>query len=292
MGTTAEELLVEDGAVTGVVVSDSETRYSIHAKAVLLATGGFGSNPELMKEYLPLFADGFSSANPGATGDGILMTRQFGTPVVGDGSMGSIVAPDGTNLIDSYFLVNKEGERFIGEAEPKYVIQRACSQQTDHETFLLADSSYETTDTIEEKIEKGYVKQYDTIEELAADNGIDAEVLKTTIDSYNAAADAGEAIPAGEYELSADKATRIEAAPFYLEKVTLRYFGTIPGIQVDNNCQVLDGQGNVVEGLYASGELVAGNAFTRQYPGVGIGISFAANSGSYAVEQIARLLEQ
>lgn len=292
MGTTAEELLVEDGAVTGVVVSDSETRYSIHAKAVLLATGGFGSNPELMKEYLPLFADGFSSANPGATGDGILMTRQFGTPVVGDGSMGSIVAPDGTNLIDSYFLVNKEGERFIGEAEPKYVIQRACSQQTDHETFLLADSSYETMDTIEEKIEKGYVKQYDTIEELAADNGIDAEVLKTTIDSYNAAADAGEAIPAGEYELSADKATRIEAAPFYLEKVTLRYFGTIPGIQVDNNCQVLDGQGNVVEGLYASGELVAGNAFTRQYPGVGIGISFAANSGSYAVEQIARLLEQ
>ena len=73
--------------------------------------------------------------------------------------------------------------------------------------------------------------------------------------------------------------------------MTLRYFGTIPGIEVNNNCQVLDGDGNVVEGLYASGELVAGNAFTRQYPGVVIGISFAANSGSYAVEHIAQSLK-
>ena len=291
MGTAAEELIVEDGTVKGIVAADSEKRYEIRAKAVLLATGGFGNNPELMEEYLPLFADGFSSANPGATGDGILMTRQFNTKVVGDGSMGSIVAPDGSGLIPSNFLVNKEGRRFVGEAEPKYVIQRACSQQTDHETFLIMDSSYEDADVIREKTEKGYLKQYDSIEELAADNGIDAEALQATIDAYNAAAAAGESIPADEYSLPADKATVIETAPFYLEKVTLRYFGTIPGIEVNNNCQVLDGDGNVVEGLYASGELVAGNAFTRQYPGVGIGISFAANSGSYAVEHIAQSLK-
>ncbi len=291
MGTAAEELIVEDGAVKGIIVADNEKRYEIRAKAVLLATGGFGNNPELMEEYLPLFADGFSSANPGATGDGILMTRQFNTKVVGDGSMGSIVAPDGSNLIPSNFLVNKEGKRFVGEAEPKYVIQRACSQQTDHETFLIMDSSYEDVDVIKEKTEKGYLKQYDTIEELAADNGIDVQALQATIDAYNTAAAAGEPIPADEYSLPADKATIIETAPFYLEKVTLRYFGTIPGIEVNNNCQVLDGDGNVVEGLYASGELVAGNAFTRQYPGVGIGISFAANSGSYAVEHIAQSLK-
>ncbi len=291
MGTTAEELIVEDGAVKGILAADSEKRYEIRAKAVLLATGGFGNNPELLEAYLPLFADGFSSAYPGATGDGILMTRQFNTKVVGDGSMGSLVAPDGSNLIPSNFLVNKEGRRFVGEGEPKYVIQRACSQQTDHETFLIMDSSYDDADVIKEKTEKGYLKQYDTIEELAADNGIDAQALKDTIDAYNAAAAAGEPIPADEYVLTADKATVIETAPFYLEKVTLRYFGTIPGIEVNNNCQVLDGDGNVVEGLYASGELVAGNAFTRQYPGVGIGISFAANSGSYAVEHIAQSLK-
>lgn len=240
-----------------------------------------------MAEYLPAFADGFFSTNAGATATGIAMTRAFGTKVVGDGSMGSVVAPDGSNLITANFMVNLDGERFIGEAEPKYVVQRAVSQQKDQAAFLIADANYADMDTIKAKIEKGFVKQYDTIEALAQDNGIDAEKLAATIEAYNKAAAAGEAIPAAEYELAAAKATTVEKAPFYIEKVTLRTFGTIPGIEVDDSCRVLDGEGNVVEGLYASGELIAGNAFTRQYPGVGIGVSFAANSGRYAAEQAA-----
>ena len=291
-GTTATELIVEDGKVTGVVAEDREQRYDIHAKAVILATGGFGSNPELMEEYLPLFADGVLSTNAGATGDGILMTRQFGTKIVGDGSMGSIVAPDGSDLIAANFLVNLNGERFVGEAEPKYVVQRAVSQQPEKAAFLITDANYADMDTIAKKIEQGYVKQYDTIEALAEDNGIDAEQLQKTIDAYNQAADAGEAIPALEYELAADKATKVETAPFYIEKATLRTFGTIPGIEVNDSCQVLDGEGQVVEGLYASGELIAGNAFTRQYPGVGIGVSFAANSGRFAAETAANALAE
>lgn len=287
LATRAESLIVEDGRVVGVVAADKAQRYEIRAKAVLLATGGFGANSGMMEEYLPLFADGFSSANAGATGDGIAMTRQFGTKIVGDGSMGSVVAPDGSALIASNFLVNLNGERFIGEAEPKYVVQRACSQQPDKAAFYLADADYADMDTINAKIEKGFVKQYDTIEALAADNGIDPVKLQATIDAYNAAADKGEPIAAAEYALPAAKATRIATAPYYVEKVTLRTFGTIPGIEVSDLCQVLDAEGNAVEGLYASGELIAGNAFTRQYPGVGVGVSFAANSGRYAAEVIA-----
>lgn len=287
MGTTATELIVEDGKVAGVVAEDDEQRYDIRAKAVILATGGFGSNPELMEEYLPLFADGVIATNAGATGDGILMTRQFGTKIVGDGSMGSIVAPDGSSLITANFLVNLNGERFVGEGEPKYVLQRAVSQQPEKAAFLIADANYADMDTIAQKTEKGYVKQYDTIEALAEDNGIDAEQLQKTIDAYNQAADAGEPIPALEYELAADKATKVETAPFYIEKAALRTFGTIPGIEVNDSCQVLDGEGQAVEGLYASGELIAGNAFTRQYPGVGIGVSFAANSGRFSAETAA-----
>ena len=201
--------------------------------------------------------------------------------------MGSIVAPDGSDLIAANFLVNLNGERFVGEGEPKYVLQRAVSQQPEKAAFLITDANYADMDTIAKKIEQGYVKQYDTIEALAEDNGIDAEQLQKTIDAYNQAADAGEAIPALEYELAADKATKVETAPFYIEKATLRTFGTIPGIEVNDSCQVLDGEGQVVEGLYASGELIAGNAFTRQYPGVGIGVSFAANSGRFAAETAA-----
>ncbi len=139
-------------------------------------------------------------------------------------------------------------------------------------------------------IEKGYVKEYDTLEELAADNGIDVENLLATVEAYNAAADAGEEIPAAEYSLSAELATKVETAPFYIEKAVLRTFGTIPGIEVNENCQVLDGEGQAIEGLYGVGELIAGNAFTRQYPGAGVGISWAANTGRYAAEQIAESL--
>ncbi|MDO4493025.1 MAG: FAD-binding protein [Clostridia bacterium] len=291
MATKAESLIVEDGKVVGVVAANATERYEIRAKAVLLATGGFGKNPELMAEYLPLFADGFSSANAGATGDAIVMTRQFGTKVVGDGSMGSVVAPDGSALINSNFLVNLDGERFIGEGEPKYVVQRACSQQRDKATFYLADANYADQETIAKKLEQGYVKQYDTIEALALDNGIDPVKLAATVEAYNAAADKGEAIPAAEYSLAAAKATKIETAPFYVEKVTLRTFGTIPGIEVADDLRVLTGEGTPVEGLYASGELIAGNAFTRQYPGVGIGVSFAANTGRLAAETIAETLK-
>lgn len=284
MATTAESLIVEGGKVKGVVAVDGEKRYEIRAQKTVLATGGFGSNEAMMAEYLPLFADGWMSTNAGATGDGFEMTKQFGTKVVGDGSMGTIVAPDGSALIASMFMVNQDGERFIGETQPKYVLQRAVSEQ--EAAYLIVDASYADMDTINAKIEKGFVKQYDTIEAMAADNGINAENLAATIAAYNAAADKGEDIPAKEYALAASSAMKVENAPYYIEKITLRTFGTIPGIEVSDVCEVLDGEGKPVENLYAVGELIAGNVFTRQYPGAGIGIAFAANSGRYIAEKL------
>jgi len=290
LSAAAQDLIVEDGKVVGVHVADRTQEYDIRARAVILATGGFGSSSEYMDKYLPAFADGFFSTNAGATGDGITMTDRFGTKVVGTGSMGSIVAPDGSALMDVHFLVNKKGERFIGEGEPQYVLQRAVSQQENQEAYMIADSSYDDMDTIKSKIEKGFVKEYDTLEELAEDNGMDADTLLATVEAYNTAADAGKEIPATEFALSADMATKVEKAPFYAEKVVLRTFGTIAGIEVNEKCQVLTGEGEAVDGLYAAGELIAGNAFTRQYPGAGVGISWAANTGRYAAEEIAEAL--
>lgn len=282
MATKAESLIVEGGKVKGVVAVDGEKRYEIRAQKTVLATGGFGSNEEMMAQYLPIFADGWMSTNAGATGDGFEMTRQFGTKVVGDGSMGTIVAPDGSALIASMFMVNQDGERFIGETQPKYVLQRAVSEQD--AAYLIVDASYADMDTINAKIEKGFVKKYDTIKAMAEDNGIDAAKLQATIEAYNAATDKGEDIPAKEYALPAASAMKVVTAPYYIEKITLRTFGTIPGIEVNELCQVLDGEGAPVENLYAVGELIAGNVFTRQYPGAGIGIAFAANNGRYIGE--------
>lgn len=287
MNTKATGLIVEDGQVKGICAEDKEKKYEIHASAVLLSTGGFGSSMEMMEKYLPLHADDFMSTNAGATGDGINMVEEyFDVAVIGDGSMGSIVAPDGTPLIASNFMVNTAGERFIGETEPKYVLQRAVAEQEGKTAFLVVDSTYEDKDTLEEKIGKGYVKEYASLEELAKDNGIDADTLIATAEDYTVKAAAGEEIAAQEFALSAEMATPLDTAPYYAEKVTVRTFGTLPGLEINENCQIVTTDGETVPGLYASGELVAGNAFTRQYPGIGIGISFAGNSGRYAVKQI------
>ncbi len=288
MNTKATGLIVEEGQVKGITAEDKEKKYEIHASAVLLATGGFGSSREMMEKYLPIHADDFMSTNGGATGDGINMVEEyFDVAVIGDGSMGSIVAPDGTPLIASNFMVNTAGARFIGEQEPKYVLQRAVAEQEGKTAFLIVDSTYEDKATLEDNISKGYVKEYATLTELAQDNGIDADALAATAADYTEKAAAGEEIEALEFALAAEAATPLDTAPYYVEKVTVRTFGTLPGLEINENCQIITTDGEAVPGLYASGELVAGNAFTRQYPGIGIGISFAGNSGRYAIKQIA-----
>ncbi len=286
MGSTVESLIVEDGVVKGVVVVDSEKRYEIRAKKVVLATGGFGANPEMMAELLPQFASVPNTANPGATGDGFKMVEQFGTKIVGEGSMGTTSSADGSWMMRSKFYVNVDGERFIGENEPSYAIQRAISQQKGGYAFQIVDDTFENKDWLNEKVEGGSVKKYDTLEELAADNGINVETLLATVAAYNAAAEKGEDIPAKEYSIPAASATSMKVGPYYIEKIVPNLFGTIPGIEINDDFQVLDGEGKPVENLYAIGELVVGNVFSRQYPGGGIGISWAANSGRYIGEQL------
>lgn len=83
---------------------------------------------------------------------------------------------------------------------------------------------------------------------------------------------------------------KIETAPFYCNVFSCNYFGTLPGPQVSNALGILDGDGNAVPGLYGAGELVIGNVATRQYPGMGQGISRAMNSGTFAADQIAEKL--
>lgn len=287
--TQVKELIVEDGVVKGVKVVDKEKEYSIHASQVILATGGFGSNPELMEKLAPNYTEGVIATNGGATGDGINLTEQFGTPVFGDGTMGSVVNPDRSDLLNSTFIVNKEGVRFTNEKAPKYVVQRDVADLPEHKAYVIVDSSYSDVEGLQKAIDSKMAVAYDTLEDLAKAAGIDAEALQAEVAAYNKAID--DKVSPG-FDVKADQANKIEKAPFYLETAVARTFGTIPGIEVNDLAQVMDGQGQVVSGLYASGELIAANAFNRRYPGVGIGISYAANSGRLAAFNAASQIQK
>ncbi len=289
MESTVTEIVTEDNVVKGVVVQDKEKEYKIMANSVILSTGGFGSNPELMKEFASAYAEGVITTHAGATGDGILLTKDFNTPILGDGTMGTAVAPDKSKLISSTFMVNKDGRRFTNETDVLYRIQRAIVDYADGEAYVVADGNYADKDGLKAALEQGVVKEFSTLEELADATGINKESLLEEVEAYNNAITEGNS---PGFDLPVEKALPLKDAPFYVSSAVRRTFGTIPGIKISENCQVIDGNDVPVENLFASGELTAGNAFSHQYPGAGIGISYAANSGRHAAKQAASSILQ
>lgn len=291
-GNRATGLLVNNsGAVYGVTVQSRYAEYEIHAGAVLLATGGFGYNQDLMEEFEPNWAagaKGWARKAPGATGDGILFTRQFGTPIVGSGVIFGDIRPSiPFTTIPAPFIVATDGQRFINEdhafqsvnSDNRNVIDIIEALGEGSKTaFRIADSEL-TIGALEARLDAGVLMQHDTLEDLAIARGIDVAAFLATVEAHNAAVAAGQSPGFG---LPADVARTIETAPFFSELITPSFIGTIPGILVDDYLRVLDRNENPVPNLYAAGEVMFGNAFARIYPGSGTGIGFASYSGLYA----------
>jgi len=286
LGSQVTDLVVEDGTVTGVKVEDKETVYQINAKAVLLCTGGFGNNSEMMEQYAKVWSEGTIDVNGGANGDGITFTRQFGTPIIGEGTMGTLVVKEAEAGFNSTFIVGPDGHRFINENSAAYRLQRATAD-LGGTVVRITTATDETLADLEDKVTNSGVQKFDTLEELAAAMGIDEAGLLSEVEEYNASVKNGGPI---KFDLPVEDATDLTEGPFYAVKNTVRTFGTLVGIQTSDTCQVVDGEGAGVPGLYAAGEVMVPNAFTYQYPGAGFGISWAANSGRYAAQQVAATL--
>ena len=280
-------LVVENGTVTGVAVEDKEYAYQINTKAVLLCTGGFASNAELMAQYAPVWSKGQITVNAGANGDAITFTRQFGTPVTGNGTMGTLALYEGQGGVQTTFMVGPDGRRFVNEQIAGYRVQRATAD-IGGIAYRIATATDATRETLETNVTTGGTKKFDTLEELADAMGIDKEGLLAEVSEYTAQAQAGGEVKFG---LPAEAAMDLSQGPYYVAKVTTGTFGTLSGIVVKDNCQVSDGDGNSIPGLFAAGETIVNNAYTYQYPGAGFGISFAVNSGRYAAQQVANSLK-
>ncbi|HWQ51823.1 MAG TPA: FAD-dependent oxidoreductase [Terriglobales bacterium] len=284
LGNKVTDLVVTDGAVTGVKVLDvkANKEYQIDAKAVLLVTGGFAANPELVAKYNPEYLSAIMRSHSGATGDGYVMTEQFGTKVLGTGVMGTPRVDINTNPLTSRFYATVDGGRIYNENAPNYAMVRAMAAYG-KDVFALLDSKFENKELLAQHMEKGFAREYDSLEALAEGEGINKETLLATVDAYNKAVDEGKS---PGYDLPADKAVKLDTAPYYAEKLYMTYFGVIPGIEVDGETRVLDGNGTPVPNLYAAGELTFGNITNNRYPGTGIGISYASFSGPLAINTI------
>ena len=265
LNTTANKILTDaDGAAVGIEATDKNgAAVTVNAKAVILATGGFGANLDMVVEYKPDLA-GFMTTNaPGAQGQGIDMAVAIGAGTV---DMDQIqihptVEANTAALIteglrgDGAILVNAEGNRFTDEVGTRDVVSAAEIAQTGSYSWLVIDQAMvDASSVIQGYIKNGYTVSGETYEELAEAMSVDAAAFAATMEKWNAAVAAGVDEEFGRTSF----ANPLDTAPYYAIKVTAGIHHTMGGLTINPQTQVLAGDGTVIDGLYAAGEVTGG----------------------------------
>lgn len=257
------KLIKTGDKVTGVEVKHKGETYNITAKAVVMATGGFGANAKMVAEYKPSL-EGFGSTNsPAITGEGIKMVKAVGGDLVDMTEIQThpTVVHKKTAMIteavrgEGAILVNREGKRFVSELETRDVVSKAELEQTEKSAFLVFDQEVrEKLGAINGYVRKGFTVEGATVEELAKKIGVDAKGLVDTMAKYNGYVKAGEDKDFGKTALPRE----LVKAPFYAIEVSPAVHHTMGGVRINTNAEVLTADGKVIPGLFAAGEITGG----------------------------------
>ena len=265
LDTTATEILTDaNGAAVGVKATGaSGETVTVNAKAVVLATGGFGANLDMVVKYKPELK-GFMTTNaPGIQGQGIEMAQAIGAATV---DMDQIqihptVEANTAALIteglrgDGAVLINAEGKRFIDEVGTRDVVSAAEIAQTGSYSWLVVDQAMvDNSSVIQGYIKKGYTVTGATYEELAKAMGVDAAAFAETMEKWNGYVEAKNDPDFGRTSF----ANPLNTAPYYAVKVTAGVHHTMGGLKINANTEVLNEKGEVIPGLFAAGEVTGG----------------------------------
>ena len=265
LDTTATEILTDaNGAAVGVKATGaSGETVTVNAKAVVLATGGFGANLDMVVKYKPELK-GFMTTNaPGIQGQGIEMAQAIGAATV---DMDQIqihptVEANTAALIteglrgDGAILINEEGQRFIDEVGTRDVVSAAEIAQTGSYSWLVVDQAMaDASSVIQGYIKKGYTVTGATYEELGKAMGVDAAAFAETMEKWNGYVEAKNDPDFGRTSF----ANPLNAAPYYAVKVTAGVHHTMGGLKINANTEVLNEKGEVIPGLFAAGEVTGG----------------------------------
>ena len=263
--TTATTILTdENGKAVGVkAVGATGNEVTVNAKAVILATGGFGANLDMVAELVPALK-GFMTTNAaGAQGQGIEMAQALGAATV---DMNQIqihptVQFDTAALIteglrgDGAVLINADGKRFIDEVGTRDVVSAAEIAQPGSYSYLVVDQAMlDKSSVIAGYVKRGFVFQGNTYEELAEALGVDAATFAETMNTWNTYVEAKNDPDFGRTSF----AQPLNTAPYYAIKVTAGIHHTMGGLVINTDTEVLKADGTAIAGLYAAGEVTGG----------------------------------
>ena len=319
--TPATALIMEGGKVVGAKAVDAGgNELEVRGKAVIVATGGFGNNGEMIKKEfgLTLMEDFYPFMIPGVNGDGLNMMWAVGAQKFGANIEAIYQLPDNMNwfILDAVLrqpnlLVNQRGERFMNEGymgNTTYVGNALRMQPGNYAYCIMdrkilksykkngpdimdivhpADAFHGFDKEAEMAVEQGYSAYFEaeTIEELAEKMGIDPETLANTLDDYNAMCESGV-----DTQFHKDQKYLHEITGkgnFVAGKFYLGAYGTIGGVRINKRCEVLDKDQKPIPGLYSAGSdanTIYGDSYNFTLPGNTMG--FAVNSGRMAGESV------
>ncbi|MDW8743412.1 flavocytochrome c [Streptococcus suis] len=258
------KLQENDGAVTGVEVEIAGETKKISAKAVVLATGGFGADLEMVAKLNPALEGYVTTNQEGSTGDGIALAESKGAATV---DMEQIqihptVEQETSYLIteavrgEGAILVDANGDRFVNELETRDKVSAAINALDPNHAYVIFDDALkERVKAIAQYEEKGLVKTGATLADLAKEIGVPADKLQTTLDVWNkAVADKNDAA----FGRTSGMDNALNTGSYHAIKVAPGVHHTMGGVKININAEVLKTDGSAITGLYAAGEVTGG----------------------------------
>ena len=275
--TKAEEFIVEDGVVTAVKVSSGDKTATFTANnGIVLATGGFGANVEMREHYNTrwetLDASVKTTNSPAIVGEGIVMAENIGANLIDmehiqlypfnnpvTGVFYGIEAPSWSG--EGLIYVNQDGNRFVNEVAMRDVRAEGILAQGGL-AYAIYNQAVADRLNLEEKFADEYAKcladdvffKADTLEEVAEHFGINAENLVATMDDYNE----GIINNTDKFGRTTSMVPMTEGGPWFILKGVVSVHHTMGGVEINNNAEVLNAEGNVIPGLFAAGEVAGG----------------------------------
>ena len=281
LNTPATELIVNDGVVTGVIAQGPDTLYTINAKAVILASGGYGANDDLVpEEYLRYVYAGHA----GAEGDAITMVEGLNADLINmqfiNTQPNSMILPSGLGqycnpgVSKAYalggFMVNQDGVRFVNEKTNAWDIMQEM-KKNDFQYLVMDQAAFDgfnegmtgsaiyTMEDVAAWLQDDYTgqpKMYtaESLEALAAKMGVPADAVLASAKAFNEVAAVG-----GDDEFGRNlTAAQSTEGPFYALQMHIRYYASLGGLHVNDDCAVLNTAQEPIPGLYAAGEVIGG----------------------------------
>lgn len=261
-----DTLILDNGVVTGVQAKGENTEYTLHADAVVVSTGGFGGNLDLVTQYRPDLAGYVSTCSPTVEGDAIAFLTAIGADFVDMDQIQihpTVIQADGYLISESLrgdgaILVNAGGKRFINELLTRDVVSAGVIAEEGSFAWLIVDQAmFDDSKVVQGYVEKGYMVKGETAEELAAAMEVDPAVLSETLANWSTYVKNAED---PDFQREGLDQTQYDLAegPYYAAKIAPGIHHCMGGVRINPQAEVLNAEGQAIPGLYAAGEVTGG----------------------------------